>query len=603
MLAMETAISLLLISTLATNGLVALLAAAWRGHWFPRTTVVLAGPAMLLLAPAYELTLTLVCQSLVVIVGTHLIRSRTALPKGEVREPRPDNGRRFSLSGLLLTTPLVAAAAAVMVRIPWDNRRLVQSIVVVAVCSGLATLLGAWGARRLNWRDAVGVIGAVVIGGVILAIPAAWFDWFALSLLDFTIGWPPKPSTSSNLLALLVDVEEHPVILWFVAMPCIALATMAMARLAVVAMTAAPAPRKAGRLKWPARASFAALSIALVAPSVAAWYRLSFPDPIPQVELPTPNGHDDFAAAGEMVQSRVFQNAMVTFEEMTDTLPKLKQVVQDAAPALERVRLGLSRESMTPADYTSEELDDEIQFMMGARNLARTLVGEGRLASLANRNGDAMLSHLDAVRLGMALRRGGMLIDMIVGMNCAKDGVDGLRQLRTKLTPAQRRAAIEILTPLYDAMEPASEYLYRDRLWEQHSTGWHGRMEMALGDATDEYVLFEPATYQQSCSNEQVWLRLLILELALLNLAEEQGGPPVGLADLPLSNRELLVDPFARGGEEIKYEQRRDGYLLYSVGVNGVDEQGAPPAEGDEWLATPQSGDLQLDAMFERSDE
>src|SRR5690606_21537066 len=152
-------------------------------------------------------------------------------------------------------------------------------------------------------------------GGLILAMPAAWFDWFALSLLDFTIGWPPKPSTSSNLLALFADVEEHPVVLWFVAMPCIALTTMAMVRLAALAMTAAAAPRGARRLKWPARASIAALSIALVAPSVAAWYRLSFPDPIPHVELPTPNGHDDFVAAGEMIQSRVFQNAMATFEE------------------------------------------------------------------------------------------------------------------------------------------------------------------------------------------------------------------------------------------------------------------------------------------------
>lgn len=84
---------------------------------------------------------------------------------------------------------------------------------------------------------------------------------------------------------------------------------------------------------------------------------------------------------------------------------------------------------------------------------------------------------------------------------------------------------------------------------------------------------------------------LLVAELALHEHVLEHGRSPKTLAELvPRYLPSIPLDP---SGQPLVYRQRSDGYILYSVGANGVDDGGVAA----EWSDMLQGhGDLFLDA-------
>ena len=84
---------------------------------------------------------------------------------------------------------------------------------------------------------------------------------------------------------------------------------------------------------------------------------------------------------------------------------------------------------------------------------------------------------------------------------------------------------------------------------------------------------------------------LLVTEFALREYILEHGRSPETLAELvPRYLAAIPGDPFS--GHPLVYRQRGNGYLLYSVGANGIDDGGAA-AEWSEMLQG--HGDLLLD--------
>jgi len=60
---------------------------------------------------------------------------------------------------------------------------------------------------------------------------------------------------------------------------------------------------------------------------------------------------------------------------------------------------------------------------------------------------------------------------------------------------------------------------------------------------------------------------------------------------------EVPVDPLDPDGGLLRYRLTDDGYVLYSVGQNGVDDGGAKPDEEEfGWMS--ETGDMRLDVLF-----
>jgi hypothetical protein len=106
---------------------------------------------------------------------------------------------------------------------------------------------------------------------------------------------------------------------------------------------------------------------------------------------------------------------------------------------------------------------------------------------------------------------------------------------------------------------------------------WKKRVEVVMNDWSDT----DPYVYEHynHCLN-QIRMRMLITSLAIRAFELENDRPPAKLAELiPGYLPAIPTDPYGNG-DALKYVASGDGFLLYSVGPNRIDEGGKPPSKG-----------------------
>lgn len=199
--------------------------------------------------------------------------------------------------------------------------------------------------------------------------------------------------------------------------------------------------------------------IVLLLGAVVALYVWTRPEP-PVVVLPSPNGYDDLLRAGTLVKP---DDSSGTGQH------QLSEIVAQNAEALAAARAGLSRECMVPVRASMADLQADTQNFSGLKRLAQAFAAEGRAAAAAGRTNDALRSCLDAIRLGGAISRNGLLIDRLVGIACEAIGLGGLRELHSGLDGAQCRELIRELDRLDRAVPAADELLANERQFTRHA--------------------------------------------------------------------------------------------------------------------------------------
>jgi len=323
--------------------------------------------------------------------------------------------------------------------------------------------------------------------------------------------------------------------------------------------------------RYAARIGVVAVSLLLVLPSAFLYYWLVTPPPIPVADLPNPNGYDDLVRAGES-----FTN--VTVPERGDAVDVLRAFVKKHASALQIARTGLDRECEIPLRYDSEDI--WLGNLQNARNMTRAFYAESLLAEEEGRMDDAMRIHYDNIRLGNATTHGGLLIHRLVGMAIRGIGISGLNDLIEGLSSEQCRELIEILETSEGGLEPLENCLTRERIWADHAFGWQGRfLNLADWLSGSDVASMEGAQYVDLRIKTRT--RLLIGALAIRSYQLERGELPDTLADLmPEYLPAVREDPFS--GKALIYRRNEDGYVLYSVGKDGVDDGGHRAESEDE---------------------
>ncbi len=603
---MKTDATFLLVYTLTTTGLMALAAATSRSHWFLRTAAFLTPLSALLLVPAIEPLASFVILGATVAAGVGMARRWQRRRKSKVGEnpeavataaasAAPSSVRpRFSLSTLLLSMVLCGLAAAVAARAPVLNRYAWQSVVLIGVCGGLATLLGAWVATRDGWLVLPVAIVASAAALVLAALPAL-FDGFALSFA-WLGSWPPQDPNANPMRGVIGD--NRPVTGWFLVLPLIVWGVALIAGLYQAVEALAPARRRFhGRrlVRCVAATMLGAALFLLVTPSLQVMYGLLTPEPVPRTTAPAPapNAYDIFVEAGRSIDKAMVNSG--TFD--VDKAPRadVAQAAGEVAAAVAAVRRGFDVPFAVPVDYAEGAplLMDSIQ---NCRSLARALSTAGKNAVLNGKYDEALAAYLDAARLGFLMRRGGLIVDGLVGCAITNIGQWYIFPIRDQLTAEQCLAAIESISHWSSEADSFESMEYRDYVWTQRALGWHGRLQLFLAYETGDYVVGQ---YRESFDKEAARTRLLLAHLALqAHLARGNPLPDdwsaIEAAGLP----PLAADPFDPDGGTLRY--RRDGAtaLLYSVGPNGVDDGGRPPDKDDTGWQDTNTGDLRLDAMF-----
>jgi hypothetical protein len=237
--------------------------------------------------------------------------------------------------------------------------------------------------------------------------------------------------------------------------------------------------------------------------------------------LPNPNGYDDFIKAGEAVLGDVSDWPVLDHDS-------LAALVSTNAEPLRLLRLGLTRQSVMPMDFS---LTNNARFLPRGRiNLALLLAAEGRLREMENRPADAALSYVEAIRFGNAMSRGGFLITRLVGIVCEGIGYAPLAKLAPKLNPDEARAVLTDLDKLDAGRVTWAEVQQSERRYMRYERGkqfnpiiwvmhwWRIRQAMQRAELKHKTVVARE--------------RLLAAELALRCYESEQGHPPARLDDL-----------------------------------------------------------------------
>jgi hypothetical protein len=253
-----------------------------------------------------------------------------------------------------------------------------------------------------------------------------------------------------------------------------------------------------------------------------------------QAPLPQPNGYDSFFKAGGMLTTDPPRLDDLSTEE-------LKSLVAHDAAALAVARVGLQQPCRVPLGLSISYATNHIADLNKTKRLARAFLAEGKCAERENLPADAAGSYLDAMRFGHECSRGGVIIDMLVGVACQSLGSQALQGLVDKLKAADCRNAIQQLEDMDSKAESPKEVAGQERAWCQRTFGWRGRLSMLV---TRRSLQQNEQKTLAKLQAQQRAARLLMVQFAERAHELEHGVSPKSMSDLvPAYLKALPRDP------------------------------------------------------------
>jgi hypothetical protein len=581
---MAYAVAILLVSALTTVGLLALWAATSRATWFWRTMGCLAAIAPVLLIPAYEPFVAFVIQGAVVAAGIQLAKWRTARNNGESFFES-----RFSLRTVLLAMVPIGVLSAVTVRVPELNWYAWQSVILIGLGGGLATLAAWWVTygRYDNWKMR-GLLALLIVSTV--SIPVFCGDHFIISV-DGITGWPPDPAALGMINLFGTYTDGAPALIWTPILLAVATLTAIFSGL-IRGLVDSESTRHLVRF----RTGVAVLLLLIMAvPAALVYTVLMNPLRIPIAQIPNPNGYNDFLSAVELLPAKPLVNSG-SFDSETASEQELEQASNEIATVLDWVRKGFDKDAMKALSYG--EVDLALPDIQGFRTISRGFDAQGRLLLRQNQPVESANIFIDGARFGTLLSHGGLMIDDLVGIACSGIAYRGLHTVVEQLPIEQIPLLVAELQRLETERDSWEDVIYRDRVWSQCTYGWYGQLQDLLSQYFDNGWNTTEA-YQGARLQELAVIRLLQLELSQRLWQAEHEGWPESINELvPAYIPEIPIDPLSPEGERIKSARNGERLIFYSVGRNQKDENGAV-AEDDGGYRDHFTGDLRLDILYE----
>jgi hypothetical protein len=528
-------------------------AAVVRRHWFLRFVVVSAFLLLTLLIPAYEVIVEFGLQMILIMAGVWLVQER--------KDWRP----RLSVETALLAMVVVAVAAAVVSRIPHLVPAIWAYLITVGVCTGYVGLLALWvvcGNAPLRQRAFWGILGLV------LFVVLFHFGHAVQHALWRSTG-------GFNRQALFEFYKRDETIAWLIPLlPTIALAAailigvLSLARASRWFSLEPPTDRAAlPRGAIAARLGLAGILLAVMTPLAYLLYRLATPPSMELLaDLPSPNGFDDFVAAGNMTPG--------TIEGVPRSWPTTRAAFEkhynDVAPVAERISDGLRKPILVPLESSDSWMcvnpDDADAVWMASKALHVRMQYLFEYGTPQDAVDAAML----LLRFGYQACQGAVSIQQ----QTKGEQTQALQVIRVsipRLSGDQCRNLANELWQLEGALEPHESKEDRQIIADKNR-GWTVHLSVLLDQWSGEsfYDMFRQWNLEGVAD-----LRLLAADLAAQAFYLDQKRLPNSLSKLvPDYLPAIPQDVYA----ESPMQYRLDGetYLIYSVGPDGID-----------WLAHP----------------
>ena len=580
-----SAVALLLLTLLSitTVGLLGIWTALGRGHWFVRVAVVSALLGPLLLIPAYEPLVVFVIQLWVAVPVLVIARRR--------RQRCLEQSMWHSVRDLLCLTSVVALVAAVGTSAPasvWQSWQFLEAGIwfdvpevppwafacIMGILAGVMTCLSAWivlGQARWWIR-----LAAIVLGFPLGLVGMTWW-------LVFHSFWSHRLNSHWSLMGALVRrgiAFDELLLVCSVLSLLLIVAWIVLFRVAwrgptteIVLPSHVPGQN---RRQWPcklARGAWMLLSLVMLVPLVWAYAVLVVPLSVRDSILPEPNAYEELAALGKQLKGVAIPKDDTTLPPSQRPTPQeFIDFEKQHRELLEKAHANMNSPSLVPLSYDTKYLDN-LDVVDPTRQLARAMIAAGHAASLQGNNQQAIERYVDTIVLARQNNRGGLIIHWLIGNAIEGMGKSAIHTNRNKIPTAQRQSLITTLRKLGEVSEPFAPVKAREAAWIQATFGWTGRLTWYVNDLAGGIESIDVACpeAEQRC---RALHRILLLELAIENYHDEHSQYPEQLEALvPNQLNQLPLDPFSN--KPLKYQRTDAGYLLYSVGPDGLDNNGS----------------------------
>lgn len=303
-------------------------------------------------------------------------------------------------------------------------------------------------------------------------------------------------------------------------------------------------------------------------------------------------------------------------------LVQLRQQLAKPDPAAEKIRATLTSDYWNPPirDY-----DTMLPELAQYREIARRWTATARVARVDGNCANAVEQCLDAMELGGRIPHGGGIIHHLVGIACQTMPIHQAELSIPRLSPAEATLAGKRLDRIIAQAAAPAEAIDQDRRAALATVRAHFSRRNALDNpmgsrfshpmmmafypkaqvyrsmdahyraTMDELRKPYPARvripeprdvfsgllipdvrhFSAQCAIRDAALALLRLELALHAYRARRGSYPARLEQLaPAFLHRIPLDPLT--GKPFRYRLTDRGYLLYSIGTDGVDDGGRP---------------------------
>lgn len=296
------------------------------------------------------------------------------------------------------------------------------------------------------------------------------------------------------------------------------------------------------------------------------------------------------------------------------TTAELAQFLAANNSHLDSARAALTRDCHFELEYSEESFEKHLDDIPPMRDLARAFRVELTAAERDGRLADAVRTGVNGLDLAGAVRRGGLIVDMLIANAISGISVDALRRLRHQLASDELEMLVGELQRVEVQREVFAVIAARDEDWERRfppkeefdpsKMEWPDPDGEDALDAETKQAFIELIThsvnrpreeqlqaYRDADNRDLAGLRLLAVESALLAYRLTHRVLPDRLNALgPKFPAGVPLDPYI--DEPFRYHVAGENFLLYSVGPSRKDSGGRMGS----WLEVTCGGaDLFLD--------
>ena len=279
----------------------------------------------------------------------------------------------------------------------------------------------------------------------------------------------------------------------------------------------------------------------------------------------------------EAARSLVDSQMLATSHTASDSATRAYVAANGAQ--LEAARAALAAGCRVPLRFDESFFGDHCADWQPLRNLAQTFALEFQVAAADGDIAAAGQIGVNMLDLANAIRRDGLVIDLLVAVAVDQIAINLLRQIRAHLEAADRETLIRDLDRIERDQEPAADIFARDQQWEA-VVGYQNEKlkdspqsppDSSEGGLTKEQRHKDALRIMQISQDQHVVAlrRMLVIDLALRCWHATNGAYPDDLGTLAFTFLSRVPDdPFTQ--KPFCYRRFADSFLLFSPGPTGI---------------------------------